>query len=451
MREIYAEKVAAFVSKHPLPKPPEVILVGISGGADSVLLAHVLRKLGYQIALAHVNYGLRGAESEAETQLVSRYAQTWEVPLYIHRPSPEALEATTLSFQEVARKIRYDWFEEVMAQEKIACCALAHHADDQIESILMNFMEGHHPSLLKGIPPVRGPYVRPLLRLRKAEILAAVEAEGLEYGMDSSNQELSYRRNQYRHQLLPHLEAWQGGFQERLLKRYQLHSQGQDWLTEQCRAVWQQLYRADEQGWEVHLANMPPHAPPLELVLAYGLELHHIHGYALWAALDLAKGPAGKKLEVAQGVLYRTSRGLQMISSSPFGLAEPMTLLRQYPQEAVEISLPGERIRLLPWEGPMDFQSGYHFLDAGRISFPLHLRPLATGDRMLPLGMNGQQKLSDIMVNRKFSPRQKQQAWVLVDQDRILLLKGFRISEHVKISDHTQQILAIEVTKVSAP
>ncbi|MEO1448239.1 MAG: tRNA lysidine(34) synthetase TilS, partial [Bacteroidota bacterium] len=204
------------------------ILVAISGGADSVWLAHALTIHEYPIALAHVNYGLR-KDADAEEALVRQYASTWNVPIHVLHTDPKSA-AQGQSLQMEARYQRYAFFEELMQTHGYVACATAHHADDQAETLLMSLLDGNGRQIWKGIPAIRGPYIRPLLSIRKADIRTALADADLKHGEDHTNALPVYRRNQLRLNILPNLEEmapglipdWQQKWQ-RTLRRNRLY------------------------------------------------------------------------------------------------------------------------------------------------------------------------------------------------------------------------------------
>ncbi|MEO0473550.1 MAG: tRNA lysidine(34) synthetase TilS, partial [Bacteroidota bacterium] len=226
------EKVQEFtraaIESHQLLQAGAKVLVATSGGPDSVLLARCLHHLGYQVHLAHVNYALRAEASEAEEQLVRQYAHEWEVPVYVHRCQPGELSQTDDSLQAAARKVRYQFFAEIMADKKIMTCATGHQADDQVETILLSLLRGNSPSIFSPIPIKRGPFIRPFLHIPREHILQAIKELRMQYGKDASNEKNIYLRNHIRNQLRPELQAINPSADAQLLRRndwYQLQYQ----------------------------------------------------------------------------------------------------------------------------------------------------------------------------------------------------------------------------------
>ncbi|RMG74392.1 MAG: tRNA lysidine(34) synthetase TilS, partial [Bacteroidetes bacterium] len=266
------------------------VLVAISGGPDSVFLAWALRELGYEIGLAHINYQLRGEDSEREEALVRQYAQDWGVPLFVQRADPRPLvELGQDSLQMVARKIRYTFFEETMAGEAYAQCATAHHQDDQLETLVMQWLRGNPQHPMPGIPRQRGAYVRPLLDLTKADILRSLEELQLPFGLDQSNTKQAYLRNQIRHRLIPIMRDLQPQLNRQLVARHA-------WLGGQQQFIDQLLERelpaalrpqgpVEELSWGDFLAEYGPDALPLLVQAA--LHRWGIRGHLGQACQDL--------------------------------------------------------------------------------------------------------------------------------------------------------------------
>lgn len=422
--------------------PPQKVLIGISGGADSVFLAYTLRELGYQIACAHVNYQLRGEDSEADEAFVKSLATDWNVPFYLHKENPEQrMESEGLSVQIAAREIRYTFFEELMDKYSYAYCATAHHQDDQIETLLLSLVKGHRAKVWKGIPPQRGPYVRPLLSLTKKQILHALEEWGLPYRQDKSNFKPTYLRNQVRLLWTPLLEKMNPSFQELLIQKYRHHEAEQNMLKQ----VLQPYVSPEVEGvWVQHLDWQKfkkdwgeEHLP---LLVGAQMEQWGIHGHLRTAVEGLIKGISGKEVKLSLGRMVRTAFGLSWIKSET----------QDWEVTLVEISeelilLPnGQSLTISAFEGkPIFHRSNEFYMDADQVQFPLKLRSWQKGDKMQPFGMQNHQLLSDVFIQQKRRPEEKTAAIIVEDTRQIICVSGFRLAEGVKITDKTQRMLKL--------
>lgn len=415
------------------------LLLAISGGPDSVALGHGMWKLGFSLHLAHMNYQLRGEDSEREEQLVRDYAEQWDQTCSILRTEPKTYATKQgISLQVACRDLRYAFFEEVRRTQDLAHCLTAHHTDDQVETLLMGLIHGNHPEVLRGIPGRRGAYLRPMLQITKAEIMTYLEEQGLEYGWDVSNDGNEYRRNRIRNQLLPLLEELQPNIRPHLLYQHQQLQQQQS-LVEQILSPFLPETRSNQLAWQDFLDQIgEAHLP---LLLTSFLQERGIHGHLRDACLELIPAQPGKWVQTPQGKVIRLRNGVEIRQEE--AEREPISMELKSGQQLVRWA--GETWEFeYPFEGERDWHlTDTHYLDVDQLRLPLQLRSWQQGDRMQPLGMKTNKKLSDIFVDKKYDPSAKQQAWVLEDQQLIVCLSGFRIAETVKITAQTRRILRI--------
>ena len=417
------------------------ILVGISGGPDSVYLAYLLHTLDFRISLAHVNYGLRNKDSEYEEELVRNYADKWNARIYVHKENPKTrMLDSGESLQQIARQIRYDFYEECMNFGPHSHCLLAHHQDDQIESILLSFIKGNNSRVLHGMPKKRGKYIRPILDFTKEEILEGLKEAGLEYSLDISNDSNDYMRNKIRNQLIPLLEEINPAIKTQILHKEELYK-------EQKRALSQQLYELS-----MHRVHMQPKGMKyidlsgleeteglMRAFVTSLLEGYGLHGYLLWQAVDLLNSPSGKFVEYEHGRIYRERGGLSKINHShpsdrEISEGEAEFCVFEYEGFVFELSTVSEA----------DFsKENTYYLNKDKLRFPLRFRHPKEGEKMKPLGMRQSKKLSDIMIDEKWTQIAKKVATLIEDQEKICALVNFRISEEIKLKKDTKNILQI--------
>ena len=440
------QRISAFIKLHTLFSGEDRILVAISGGPDSVMLAYALRELGYETGLAHVNYQARGQDSAQEEALIRQYADQWKIPAHVNRCDLKELTAASPdSFQVVARELRYTFFEEIRTQHGYTHCATAHHANDQLESALMSLIQGNSPSVFKEIPLRRGPYVRPLASLWKEEIVDFLDTHQLPYSIDYTNRENNYLRNRIRNQVLPLLAELNPAIQAQLAGRLAWYRLQHDFVTA-CLAPWQDGAFRNESGeaaldWTAFAQVHPQFVP---LLIARWLEQQGIHGHALWAAAALRHSQPGKVVETEKGTVVRTREGLQLLHAEQAG-SEAVLVERFEGEKMIAFREKTLRMRMMAVPAKLPDTPGIFFLDADHISWPLVLRRWQQGDKMQPFGMRGQKKLSDIFIDEKYDPAQKRDAIVITDQQQIVALSGFRIAEGVKIQPGARQVLEIDL------
>lgn len=444
--------VQHFIQKHGLIPQDTPILVAISGGPDSVFLAHILRELGYKIGLAHMNYHLRGEESTLDQGLVEQYANQWQIPYHIQDADPkEYAKRHQKSLQVACRDLRYQFFEEILDKEPYKLCATAHHADDQVETILMSLLRGNGTSVLKGIPVQRERYIRPILPVNKREILAYLDKHHLPYRIDQSNLDKIYIRNQVRHDLIPSLEDIQPAARQQILSRFTWYQAQEQLLHTLLQPYIEGAVRVQENDKYIELAPIQSRLglQGTLVLLNHVFEAWGIHGHIRQQAVNLLSSESGKWVDTAVGRLMRVRDGFHLSPDIQSDIRQEIQMdSKSWPQVVSWGSRKLEFAREVSF--PTDFTLKHkYYLDADQLIAPLYLRSWQTGDRMIPLGMRQHKKLSDIFIDEKYDAIQKQEAWLLCDQKGIVCLGGFRIAERVRLSPESSNILSIFDTDFS--
>lgn len=445
------QRIADFIQRQELAIAGDRILVAISGGADSVFLAYALKQLGYEIGLAHINYQLRGEESDEEEALVRQYADTWKVPLYVlNEDTPSLLQFEKDSLQQVARRIRYEFFEELMDEQGYDCCALAHQADDQSEQAVLSLLTGNASDILQQIPVKRERYVRPLLCCSREEIVKVLVAEKLTYATDSSNLKNDYLRNRVRNQVIPIMEEVNSNTSEQLRQKQSKYAAQKEFL-DIILDSWMKSCLLTEEEYPQQVLDWRPFVDTwgkahLPLLIAYILEKWGMHGHQLWQGVSLIEAQVGKKVFFEDKMLLRIRNGLQWgreVLSEEKTIEWSKAHLQEMPFR-VDWGNWTLEIHILGDEKPQLSSKQHFYLDIDRLSFPLALRHWQEGDVMQPLGMTGHKRLSDIFVDEKYTSVQKRQAFVLEDREKVLLLSDFRIADSVRLTAATERILVLK-------
>ena len=427
--------VKSTIEKHQLLPENASVLVGCSGGPDSVALALVLRELGYHIALAHVNYGLRAADSDGDEVFVRELAKDWKVDLFVKQADAKLLKMSAKSLQAEARSIRYQFFQEILSDLNWDYCATGHTYDDQAETIWRSRMRGAGPKLMHDIPACRLPYVRPMLGAKRKQVLAYLEDHEQAYRTDHSNDSDAYLRNRIRNTVMPSLVRINPGPQGRLIGQYQWYEQ-ESALLNQVLAPYREAAASGWLDWRLFINEVGEQHLPL--FLRHVLADWGITGPAAEAAAELVHRQPGTGLDMpGKGKRLQRHR---------HGIACQYEILPDVDPVSVEetigttiIGLGQRKVSLeIPYKGPLNFsEPNVHFLDITKLIFPLIFRGWKQADRMIPLGMKGSKLLSDIFIDEQFSPNQKAQAIIVEDQSGIISLSEFRIAESVKITENT--------------
>lgn len=413
------------------------VLVALSGGADSVALAMLLLRLGVYTEWAHVNYGLRGEESDAEEAFVKSLANRWNIRLHLHRA--EWRNTIKSGVQEKARKLRYAWFEELMQQHALDFTATAHQANDSIETFFLNLTRGAGLDGLTGITSRQGKIIRPLLFAFRQEIEDYLQHEGIAYCTDSSNLSTDYSRNFIRNQIIPLFHQLNPSFDEVMLRN-----------LDNLRAA-QAIYRQGILRMKTELVHFEPTLPGYKLSM---LELagRHVNEqimYELVREFDFTPSQAADMLDAigGQSGLRFDSPTHRCVTSRGFFFIQP---LADDEEDAWLIESPEQgNYRDFSWKlcSPQqivfDKENFTVFLNPKRLSFPLLVRPWQPGDKIQPLGMKGKKKISDLATDKKYSLLEKEKIWVLESDGEIIWVPGLCVSERVKITPGLSSVFCI--------
>ena len=463
------------ISDHRMLSHGDSVLVAVSGGPDSVALVHVLLTLAAEYslrpAIAHLNHCLRGPDSDRDAEFVSTLARQLGVPIYAERKDVFAFhQSRRLSLEEAGRRIRYDFFDAVSAKYGFDKIALGHHSDDNAELVLINLLRGSGPLGLSGIAPVRaGKIVRPLIHLRRSEIINYLAEKKLPYVSDASNSDPAFMRNKIRHHLIPALQAaYNPRIIETLNRLGEIIRAEDQWFDDALGPILEQCisYEADQ---KISLA-LPDFNKLFKAVkrrvirkaiLSVKKDLRRITLLHVDAILNfIEKGRVSGRLNLPDGILVeKNALELTILNSDKIGRRKDCSILQtdstgyQYTIPAVGTLFIEEAdvsITLCEIDADdlPDFkESGNRiaFFDLDRLNFPLFVRNFRPGDRFSPLGVNGTQKVKKYFINHKIPAAQRQICPLLLSGGNIIWIAGHRIDNAVKVSPQTRRVLKAEL------
>lgn len=464
--------VAGTIECHRMLDPGDRVLVGVSGGTDSVALLHLMVTLqpvyDIRLAVAHLNHGLRRQASDREADFVMQLSARLGLPL--HREKIE-LDPHRGSLEERARQKRYRFFKRILQQHGYTKLALGHNADDNAESVLLHMIRGSGIRGLAGIPPRRdGFIVRPLIEASRSDIAAYLQSIGVSHMEDASNQDLRFLRNRIRHRLIPLLEAqYNPNIRGTLTRLAGLCRQEQAWLNELLRPHLDMAkIRAAPECLELDadkLIGSPPAAQRRLIRMALRewtghlrrVELQHVE-----AVIDLLHHHhPGSRLSLPHSITAeRTTQGLRFYrpeadpgkaqgTPAPFRYAVALP-----PDRAMTLSIPEAGCRLtisvvprsaLDMTRTTDDATAWFDLDC--LDFPLTIRSFQPGDRLAPFGMKGTQKVKKLFVDRKIPRHNRMQIPILAQGDTILWVAGLRRASAAPIVDITRRVLKIDIAR----
>lgn len=412
------------------------LLIAVSGGVDSVVLAHLCKESDLEIALAHCNFHLRQEESAGDEEFVVELADALELEVFVEHFDTKAFaEDQKLSIQMAARELRYRWFEELRESFGFDYILTAHHANDDLETFLINLVRGTGLDGLTGIPRRNDFVLRPLLPFSRSSIEGFARTQKLRWREDSSNASSKYLRNRIRHEIVPVLQELNPQLLESFHKT-QSHLRKSSHLVEAyISAIFPRVAKEIRHGYSFDIKTLKT-LPHLKAVL---YELFKSFGFTEWRDIrHLLDAQSGK-------VVY--SRTHRLIKD------REELLLTQLPDEGeVQYSIEEEEeVVMLPIgtfhfekvEGISKTNSRSIHIDKSKLKYPLRLRKWQQGDFFYPFGMEGRKKLSKFFKDNKLSLPEKENCWILCSQNRIVWVVDQRADARFSVDNETLDILKI--------
>ena len=433
------------------------LLLAVSGGVDSVVLVDLIHKAGVNYRVAHCNFQLRGEESERDEQFVSTLAAKYGKELLVKRFNTKEYAAENkCSIQEAARDLRYSWFSEIINNWKTSThnspltthvyTTTAHHADDNIETLLMHFFRGTGIQGLTGIQPIlkERRLIRPLLVFRKNELLEYAEANGLGFVEDSSNASDKYTRNYFRNQLIPQIKEVYPQVEENLLHNIQRFAEVAELYEQSVALQINKLVEPKKKEYHIPVLKWkkaaPLHTITWELIKPYGFTAAQTNEVV--KLLDAENGS-----HIASST-HRIIRNRNWMIISPNAVEHTQHILFDASEGDVVFENGALRFKNTNSESfTIDNNASEAAIDLKYITFPLLLRKWKTGDYFYPLGMQKKKKISRFLIDLKLSKTEKEKVWVLESNKKIVWVIGYRIDDRFKITDHTKNILQVNYLK----
>ena len=467
------DRVPQYIDHHQLLPESSRVIVGVSGGVDSMVLLHILQILGYDTIAAHVNYGLRGAASDEDQVLVSRYCNENDIE-YHSTVLGEAFreQLSGRSLQEAAREARYHYFVELAHKLGVRYVAVAHHKDDQAETVLQHLMRGTGIEGLAGMLPARplapnfqppGPpdsktLIRPLLSCTRGDIQAFASEHEIPWREDNSNESDDYERNRVRHHLLPVIREHFGDTaihnitrSATYLQGYYTHSIAPD--LEQRFAVCASKEKGDKSLLIAPLSSQPAvwQARLILEALNRWIQGGRYGATHATAIAGLLEAQVGRKVLMASGTIWRERERLVFRNKEIFRDKE---VFRDNASPAIDEDVtlyPGDRYVMadgaitvsteayLPATS-LDLGPDEILMDVAALTFPLTVRRWQDEDRLKPLGMKGRKKVSDLLTDAKVPSFQRKGILVVLSNEEIVWVAGIRSAEFVKVKPETVRV-----------
>ncbi len=434
------QTIRTYIEQHNLLSEKKPVLVGLSGGADSVALLAVLVRLGYKCIAIHCNFHLRGEESNRDEIFAQEFATGLGVSFHcIDFATEQYAHEKHLSIEMAARELRYQWFEEKRRELDAQAIAVAHHRDDSIETLLINLVRGTGIRGMGGIRPKNGYVIRPFLSVSRQEIIDWLSKEGYSFITDSTNLSDAYTRNFIRLRVLPLLEEINPAARQNIARSSEHLADVEAIYLDVIGKAKEEIMSSDDRiSIPLLMSYAAPETILYEILKPYGFNRVTIHDIFL----SLKKAPGKLFYSHTHRILKdRDYLWITSLSSEEF----PDSYFIESPEDIghLLIELSFSEI-VITSELAIQKNKLIAYFDRDKIHFPLELRHWREGDWFIPFGMTGRQKLSDYFSDHKFSRLQKEQTWLLCSGNDIIWIVGERTDNRYRINSTTKQVLIVK-------
>ena len=432
-----------YISGNKICTADNKVLLGVSGGVDSVVMADLFIRGKYIIGVAHCNFQLRGKEADDDQEFVEEWARDRGIDCYVKRfDTINYATQNNLSIQMAARELRYDWFSEIKNKHDYIYVATGHNMDDAIETFFINLIRGTGIRGLTGIKPKSRDIIRPLLFATRKDIIHYAKDRNLKYREDSSNKETKYLRNKIRHNIIPGFIKINPEFNITMTETFERLKETEELFNKTIDKIRAETLVKESQGRILINMEKLKEIKPLDIIL---YEIIRDFGFNFQITKNIIAGLPdipGKKYYSKTHRIIKDRKHLIITSIKKYGdtitnidsgvaeVLHPVHLTFTNFQGSTEYPIPKDR--------------KYAALDSNKVNYPLKLRKWKQGDRFMPLGMKNSRKLSDFFIDNKLSIPDKEDIWLLLSGDQIIWIVNFRIDDRVKVDSATKNILLIE-------
>ncbi len=435
------DQLLSYLEEKMLCRVTDRLILAVSGGIDSVVMAHIFSRTSFTCAIAHCNFQLRGEDSESDEIFVRSLGESLQMPVYVKRFNVEEITRERgISVQMAAREVRYTWFDELLAGQSHDLVATAHHKNDSVESFFLNLSRGTGIRGLVGIPASNRKVIRPLLFSTKEEIHEYCNQNKLEYRVDASNLEIKYRRNKIRHDVIPAMEQINQGFIETMSMNMNRLSEVEGIYKQAIEETRKSLFKEVSGRITIEIEKLSSLTPRrtwfYELFSTYGFTRAQCEGIE-----SIIRAKPGKQSISTTHTLFK-DRELLILSELTVKSFDRYYLDSPENLSSIPFPMDMEIIDRSDLTQIPDDQT-MACIDFDEIQFPLTIRHWTRGDYFYPLGMNKIKKLSDFFVDSKISVPEKESTWILASGKMIVWIMGHRIDHRFRIKENTTKVLRL--------
>ncbi|MDG2356918.1 MAG: tRNA lysidine(34) synthetase TilS, partial [Polaribacter sp.] len=414
------EKISHHINRNLPFLKGKKLLVAISGGIDSVALTYLLSELDFNISLAHCNFNLRGKESDLDEYFVKKLGEKLDLPVFTTHFNTEVFaKENKQSTQIAARSLRYNWFQKLKEEHSFDYILTAHHADDNLETFLINLTRGSGLDGFTGIPEINGRIVRPLLRFSRKEILTFIKEKKIDWREDKTNTQTKYIRNKIRHKVIPFLKEINPNLLNSFAKTAEYLKESQHIIKDRIKKVASEVLTEDKNTIAINIQKVEKLSNPK----AYLYQLLKTYNFTEWNDVyNLLSAQSGKQVLSKTHTLLKDRGSLVLFKNICTTSIESIFIQ----ENELEITKPIHlKIEIVLEKSRKNKET--IFIDKEKCVFPLQLRRWQNGDFFYPSGMTGKKKLSKYFKDEKFSLFEKLNTWLLCNNNNdIIWVVGYR-------------------------
>jgi tRNA(Ile)-lysidine synthase len=431
-----------YISANYIIKPGDKILLTVSGGIDSMVMAHLFYKQHYNIGIAHCNFSLRAGDSDKDEKFVHQFASDHNIPFYTTRFETKAFaKMNGLSVQMAARELRYKWFEEIRMKNGYDFIAVAHNLNDNIETLLINLIRGTGLTGMTGMKPISNRVIRPLLFATRKDILTFSDQHKIAFREDKSNADTKYTRNKIRHLVIPVLKEINPSIEITLNETAERFSGFNEIVSEYISQLRESISEEKEQFITFSISQLKTYLHNktilFELFKPYG-----ITNALLINLLKVIEGKTGGQIITDTHRIIKNRKEL-IVSDEEIRNETPYTIKNEQEFCVFPGISSARNVRITEkFEIPSDPHIAC--IDSQKVTFPMTIRKWKAGDHFYPLGMNKKKKLSDYFIDNKYSRFDKENIFILESNGKIVWIIGDRIDDRFKITGSTKKGLLIK-------